>query len=253
MWAHPSLISHLCAILLCFCVHVYGFSADIEKAFLHVQLDELDRDYTRFLWLTNPQDPSSGFQPYRFKVVLFGASCSPFMLNAAIAFHLQEHPSPVSSNILRSLSVDNVVSGCDTEQEASQYFLESRSLMNLSRFNLCTWATNSPSLQDLAQQHGVAETKETAKVLGLCWNIKCDKLSLCSRPEPVSRTPVTKREILRHTSSVFDPVGLVTPVTITAKLLLQELWQDSVPWDTVLNDTYQSKWASITADILIAS
>ena len=80
--------------------------------------------------------------------------------------------------------------------------------------------------------------KEIVKVLGLCWNIKRDKLSLYSRPEPVSRTPVTKREILCHTSSVFDPLGLVTPVTITAKRLLQELWQDSVPWDTVLNDTY---------------
>jgi len=67
------------------------------------------------------------------------------------------------------------------------------------------------------------------------------------------RTPVTKRKILRHTSSVFDPLGLVTPVTVTAKLLPQELWSDSAPWDTVLNDTYQSKWASITADIPIAS
>ena len=84
-----------------------------------------------------------------------------FMLNAAIVFHLQEHASPVSTNILRSLYVDNVVSGCDTEQEATQYFLESCSLMNLSRFNLRTWATNYPSLQDLARQHGIAETKET--------------------------------------------------------------------------------------------
>ena len=78
-------------------------------------------------------------------------------------------------------------------------------------------------------------------------------MSLCPRPEPAICTPVTKREILRYTSSVFDPLGLVTPVTITAKLLLQELWQDTVTWDTVLNDTYQAKWASITADILIAS
>jgi len=61
------------------------------------------------------------------------------------------------------------------------------------------------------------------------------------------------RHPYRLTSSVFDPLGLVTPVTITAKPLLQELWQDSVPWDTVLNDTYQFKWVSLTADILIAS
>ena len=174
----PPFLNHLCAIFLCFNLHLYGFSADIEKAFLHVQLDESNRDYTRFLWLSNPQDPSSAFQPYRFRVVLFGASCSPFMLNAAITFHLQQHPSPVSTDLLSSLYVDNIVSGCDTEQEATRYFLEARSLMNLSRFNLRSWASNSPALSDLAQQQSVAETTETIKALGLCWNVKRDEVCL---------------------------------------------------------------------------
>ena len=249
----PPFLNHLCAILLRFRLYEYGFSADIEKAFLHVQLDESDRDYTRFLWPTNPQDPNSPFQPYRFKVVLFGASSSPFMLNAAITFHLSEYPSPVSTNLLSSLYVDNVVSGCNTEQEATQYFLESRLLMNRSKFNLRAWASNSPSLRDLAQQHDVAETKEIVKVLGLCWNIRHDYLFLCSKPEPASCSLVTKREILRYTSAIFDPLGLVTPVTITAKLLLQELWQDNVSWDTELHETYKLKWASICADILAVS
>jgi len=113
----PPFLNHLYAILLRFCLYTYmfGISADIEKAFLHIQMDELDRDYTHFLWLSNPHDPNSAFQPYRFKVVLFGASCSPFMLNAAITFHLQQHPSLVSSNLLSSLYVDNIVSGCKTE------------------------------------------------------------------------------------------------------------------------------------------
>ena len=95
----PPFLNHLCAILLRFRLYVHAVSADIEKVFLHVQLDESDRDCSRFLWLSNPQDPSSPFQPYRFKVVLFGASCSPFMLNAAITFQLQQHPSPVSTRI----------------------------------------------------------------------------------------------------------------------------------------------------------
>ncbi|XP_065895991.1 uncharacterized protein [Dysidea avara] len=248
----PPFLNHLCAILLRFRLYVYGFSADIEKAFLHVQLDKSDRDFTRFLWPTNPNDPNSPFQVYRFKVVLFGASCSPFMLNAALTYHLQQHPSAVSTSVARSLYVDNVVSGCDTEEEAIQYFLESRSLMNLSKFNLRTWASNSPSLRALAKQYSVAETKDTVKVLGLCWDVGYDKLSLCSKPEPI-RTPVTKREILRYTSSIFDPLGLVTPVTITTKLLLQELWQDNVSWDIELNNTYQLKWTTIVADISIAS
>ena len=248
----PPFLNHLCAILLHFRLYVYGFSADFEKAFLHVQLDKSDRDFTRFLWLTNLKDPNSPFQAYQFKVVLFGASCSPFMLNAALTYHLQQYPSAVSTDIISSLCVDNVVSGCDTEQEATQYFLESCSLMSSSKFNLRAWASNSPSLRALTEQYKVAETKETVKVLGLCWNVGLDELSLCSKPEPV-RTPVTKREILCYTSSIFDPLGLVTPVTITTKLLLQELWQDNVSWDIELNDTYQLKWASIVADISIAS
>ena len=41
-------------------------------------------------------------------------------------------------------------------------------------------------------------------------------------------------------------------MTIAAKLLLQDLWQDSIFWDTELNKPYQIKWASIVADISVA-
>jgi len=230
----------MCAILLRFRQYVYAFSTNIEKAFLHAELDELDRDYS-FLWLSNLHYPQSSLQPYRFKVVLFGASCSPFTLNAAFTFHLQQHPSPVSTDILRSLYVDNVVSDCNTEQEAIEYFSNSRQLMNISKFNLRTWASNSESLRDLAKQHNVADEKEIVKALGLCWNVKLYQLSLCSKPEVLTATLITKREILRYMSSIFDLLSLVTPVTIAAKLLLQELWQDSVSWDTELTKPHQLK------------
>ena len=112
--------------------------------------------------------------------------------------------------------------------------------MTLLKFNLQAWASNSQSLRELAQQHKVAELKETVKVLGLCWNVKLNKLFLCSKPELVTCTPVMKHEILCYTSSIFDLLGLVTPVTVTAKLLLQELWQEYVSWDTELNETTSS-------------
>jgi len=100
-----------------------------------------------------------------------------FMLNAAITFHLQQNPSPVSSNFLSSLYAYNVVSGCNAEQEINQYFQEAHSLMSLSKFNLHAWASNSPSLRNLAQRQNVTESKETVKVLGLCWNVELDQLS----------------------------------------------------------------------------
>ena len=47
-------------------------------------------------------------------------------------------------------------------------------------------------------------------------------------PKPdtaVSTMLATKREILRWTSSIFDPLGLILLVTITTKVFLQSLWQ----------------------------
>ena len=40
----PPFLNDLCAILLRFRQHRFTFSADIEKAFLHVYMDETDRD-----------------------------------------------------------------------------------------------------------------------------------------------------------------------------------------------------------------
>ena len=132
----PPFLMGLCTILLRFRQHEFAFSSDIEKAFLHVHLDQSDRDVTHFLWLSDPADASSPFITYRFRVVLFGATCSPFVLHAAITYHLSEKDSEVSHDVLHNLYVDNVVSGCHTEQGAMEYFLESRTLLNNANFNL---------------------------------------------------------------------------------------------------------------------
>ena len=84
----PSLVNDICSILLRFRIHRFGLSTDIEKAFLHVKLDQADRDFTRFLWLSNPEDPNSELDAYRFKVVLFGLS--------QFSFHAKCYP-PSSS------------------------------------------------------------------------------------------------------------------------------------------------------------
>ena len=101
----------ICSILIRFRLHRYGLSTDIEKAFLHVNLDEADRDFTHFLWLSDYMDPESEFQTYRFRVVLFGSVSSPFMLYAAIHYHLSRHPSSVAKDMQSNLYVDNVISG----------------------------------------------------------------------------------------------------------------------------------------------
>lgn len=53
----PPLQNDMLHILLRFRAHRIGFSSDIEKAFHKVQLHEKDRDFIRFLWLSDDKDP----------------------------------------------------------------------------------------------------------------------------------------------------------------------------------------------------
>ena len=108
----------MCGILLHFRTHKYRFSTDIEKAFLHVTLHEADRDCTRFLWLSDPTNPDSDFNINRFRAVLFGSVSSPFMLNAALHYHLRKFSTPIAADNETYLYADNVISGCDFETDA---------------------------------------------------------------------------------------------------------------------------------------
>ena len=246
----PPFLNDLCSIILRFRTHALGISTDIEKAFLHVQLHEDDRDFTRFLWLSDPTNPNSDFQVYRFKVVLFGATSSTFMLNATLHHHLQQHDSPIAADMLTNLYVDNVISGCNSPDQAIQYYHKARSIMMDANFNLRAWASNCPQLNALAKQDKVANDNTTVNILGLQWNTITDTLSFTPKTIiPDNSALITKREVLQQSSKIFDPLGFLSPVTIQAKLLMQTLWQKHVDWDEPLEKDLQDEWHTIAKDI----
>jgi len=242
------LVNDLCSIIIRFRTHKYGLSTDIEKAFLHVQLHNDDHDYTRFLWLSNPDDPESEFEMYHFKVVPFGATSSPFMLNATLQLHLRNHNSDVSKDIEKNLYVDNIVSGCLSEDDAIRYFKEARAMMLEANFNLRSWASNSPQLQTVVQEEKIADSNKMVNILGLYGDVSThtDRIHFSPRSiDSTSDSDVTKRKVLQQSSRIFHPLGFLSPITIRAKFLMQELWVNKISWDEPLEDSTKAKWSEI--------
>merc|ERR1712121_461935 len=87
----PNLVQLIAACLINFRIKLYAFSADIEKTFLQKLIKAVHRDVLRFLFPENPLNPLSKIKVYRFKVVIFGANCSPFHLAAVLVKHLYFH------------------------------------------------------------------------------------------------------------------------------------------------------------------
>ena len=241
-------MQHLEGMLLKFRLHRIAFTAEIEKAFLQIELNTEDRDATRFLWLKDvnrsANDPDNLIN-YRFCRVLFGAAPSPYLLNVTIQHHLANEGDWVSKDLPQSIYMDNVVTGTDTETEALQYYTSSRSMFNKANMNLRQWSSNSTTLNDQARSDGVnAELK--VKVLGLTWDANTDtfSLSLTKLCDEIRNTKeLTKRSVLSLSSKLFDPLGFTEPVNVKAKIMMQELWKANIAWDEDLPTNYKESWA----------
>ena len=248
----PDILNDMTAILVRFRCYQYGITADIEKAFLSISLDEQDRDATRFFWISDPTDPESPLEVYRFKSILFGATCSPFILNATIQKHLDEFTDPVTQRIKSDLYVDNLASGTDNEDEATTFLNQARTIMTPVQFNLRSWNSNSSNVMELATERNIQDTDTEAKVLGLRWNAKDDVLKLQPREQTNDNKNLgktTKRDVLRANAKVYDSLGLLSPITIRAKIFIQELWERGFEWDEPLPDDIQKQWLDISQDL----
>ena len=85
----PSLTPNILKVQLRMRLKKYLMCADVSKAFLRVLLRYVDRNFTCFYVRKTWEDPNSPVEVFRFKVVLFGSTALPFLLNATI-LHLFE-------------------------------------------------------------------------------------------------------------------------------------------------------------------
>ncbi|XP_043263442.1 uncharacterized protein LOC122403775 [Colletes gigas] len=87
----PNLIELIPAALLRFREHEIALLADIRKAFLQIEINKKDRDFLRFLWFEDGE-----LKSFRHRRVVFGLTCSPFLLGAVLELHL--------SNVLQNIT-----------------------------------------------------------------------------------------------------------------------------------------------------
>ena len=171
------------------------------------------------------------------------------MLGAVLDLHLSKFHNEVAMDMRDNIYVDNILSGCNTEEELLAYCRQSRDLMGQAKFNLRSWSTNSDQLKEVTRGDNTSDPNTTVGRLGLCWNTCTDIVSLATRKFPAINTYVTKRDVLQTSSQIFDLLGWATPVTVKTKILMQEIWQTKLSWDEPLSNVIKDKWIDILTDL----
>ena len=60
---------------------------------------------------------------------------------------------------------------------------------------------------------------------------------------------ISKRTVLKQIASIYDPLGLFSPVTLSGKLFLQTSWSKKFPWDKHLSMEDKTQWNIINEEL----
>ena len=251
--------SSLNDVLMRFRTYNYVVTADIEKAFLQVGLSPNHRNYVRFLWFKEVNNINfenfdlNEIEEYRFSRVLFGVNSSPFLLQATLAKHISEHESETNfkEKILNGLYVDDLTSGADSILDAKQFYDKAKQCLSDGGFNLRKFKSNSEQLDKLIYQDYPNDKMFSGdqKILGLSWKRNEDEIyfNFYDMKSKFSTLP-TKRTILQSMATIFDPSGIVSPITVKFKKFYQEVCNLNVKWDDPLPELFCSKWNIILSE-----
>ena len=245
LFTGPSLTAKLHDALVQFRMGRYAVIADISKAFHRIKIGARDQPYVKFLW-TNEE---CNFQlTYVFKVVIFGATCSPFLLQQVLLTHLTNHVDgkPFVSKFY--VGLDNYQDTYNDESQLVKDKLVLENVMNEAFMPLQAWASNSVEFNRVF----ASESESIQDVLGLGWDIRSDTLHVTRGdkiPEDLDSWQPTKRLFLSALSSVFDPLGLLNPILIKGKIFLQTLWKLNLSWDQPLDSEHANEARAIMHEL----
>nr|XP_047141395.1 uncharacterized protein LOC124816304 [Hydra vulgaris] len=244
----PCLLPMLIDILIRFGTYKIAVASDIEKAFLNIAVNKNDRDFLRFLWFDNVNNSNPKVISYRYTRVLFGMNSSQFLLLVSIMKHLYQykHCDPeFVNNFLINLYVDDSIAGGDTSNEVLEFCLKAKSRLKTAGLNLRKWRSNNSRLISNISSFNPQDHPSTeSKILGITWDTGHDKLSinLTKQYEAGTNKRVTKRNVLKIIASIYDPIGIISPLILPLKLIFQKICTTIKNWDKELNDELKNEW-----------
>ncbi|XP_058827697.1 uncharacterized protein LOC131687629 [Topomyia yanbarensis] len=241
--------SDLQSIILRFREPRYVLTTDIAKMYRQIVVDDCHTPLQRIFWR---KDSSSVVRVLELTTVTYGTASAPFLATRALKqLSTDERDKfPMAADIVdKNFYVDNGLFGYDDLSQARDAQNQLIHLLKAGGFHLHKWSSNSLELletipeADREQLVSFEESgaNEVIKMLGLMRNPSTDELLFVSMPTCDIETP-TKRQVLSLIARMFDPLGLVSPVVIIGKLLMQQTWKENIDWDEQITGELLKNW-----------
>ncbi|XP_058827738.1 uncharacterized protein LOC131687658 [Topomyia yanbarensis] len=239
----PVVQDDLLDIILRFRLHRYAIVADVAKMYRMVNVTADDQRLQRILWRSSVEEQ---LRTYELTTVTYGTASAPYLATKCLQKLAEEgrQTHPVAAKVLKQdFYVDDMLTGVDNIERGNQFVGDMISLTNCKEILM-----NVPeSLRDDRTILELDSASCAVKTLGLVWEPGTDTFRF-STPK-WSTGVITKRAVLADVSRLFDPLGLVGPVVIQAKIFIQDLWMQECGWDQPLGERLQEQWQELRRNL----
>ena len=153
--------------------------------------------------------------------------------------HSEEYPE-AAKTVLDSMYMDDVMKSVSNVEKAAGLWHNLTKLLGLAGMKIRKWCSNEPDvLRDIPVEdragniHLEDGNMSTIKTLGELWKSK-EHVFTFQLVAPPCDDNLTKRKVISLMSKIFDPLQILAPYTIHAKILMQQSWLRGVGWDDPL-------------------
>ncbi|XP_072757735.1 uncharacterized protein [Anoplolepis gracilipes] len=245
----PTIQNTLFTHLIRFRTYKYVITADIEKMY-QIWLHENDRIYQRLLWRHGHQIT------LQLNTLTFGVSSSPYLAIRTIHKLADDEGAefPVAAQVLKNhLYVDDLLTGANTIDEACAVRDDVTALLSRGGFHIRQWASNNACVindvePDTINSNLILDKESCLKTLGISWHASNDVLRYSARSINHAER-ITKRIIFSEIAQIYDPLGILGPVILYAKRLMQNLWRNKLNWDESIPADIHTAWINFATQL----
>ncbi|XP_072389582.1 uncharacterized protein [Diabrotica undecimpunctata] len=218
---------------------------------------KINPDQTFLLNILWRDSPEKDIECLELQTVTYGTKSASFQSTRCLMELANTHQTeyPLASDALQNnCYIDDILYGANDEQTLLKAHKELTSLLGTACISLHKWCSNSDSfLKNISSlssnsSYVIAPDNCSNKVLGLCWNPVLDTFSI-SLPDFTLKNSYTKREVLSMIAQIFDPQGLINPVTVVAKLIMQKIWISKISWNDTIDADTLHEWLSFISSL----
>lgn len=242
----PDLTNTLVGVLCRFRKGKIAFTCDIEQMFHQFFVHREHRNYLRFLWWTDEEMTEPAV--YRMCVHLFGATSSPGCANFGLKQIATDNEAALGKDaadfLRKDFYVDDGLKSVSSVDEAVNMIKRGQTMCMNGGLRLHKFSSNSKEVLSLIPPEdramGLLNDKLPVEfTLGVQWNIQSDTFQFNI---VLNDKPLTRRGILSTVSSIYDPLGFISPVILVGKQILQQKCGENIGWDDPIPDELHMRW-----------